>query len=316
MIRVAATSGACRLVRLRKARWASRAARDYMNMSARPPLRLGCASAAWATTGATIGWRAHIGELPAASRQADASHHAYEQCQRHAIDTAHRIEPGTWATRSPSAKVGETADGVIVRGARVLATLAPVADEQTVDPGQLVARRRDAVRRWLSPISVDTPGARNSCVATRPRRRAPFPFGKPLSCRYDAQPCHVAASTTCRSLGSAVLHRWRRPDLQLDARDRLRRISMTTQSTIRALTKLEFTYGLATRMAELIGDASPVRRRAESLLAYVRLTANALELSLEQAWERADGVWFPNERSSRCGQCSPCGCRVWPRSSR
>ena len=32
-------------------------------------------------------------------------------------------------------------------------------------------------------------------------------------------------------------------------------IHMTTQSTIRALTKLEFAYGLATRMAELIGDA-------------------------------------------------------------
>ena len=38
-------------------------------------------------------------------------------------------------------------------------------------------------------------------------------------------------------------------------------VSMTTQSTIRALTKLEFTYGLATRMAELIGDHSPLRRR-------------------------------------------------------
>ena len=27
---------------------------------------------------------------------------------------------------------------------------------------------------------------------------------------------------------------------------------------------------------------------------YVRLSANALELSLAQAWQRADGVWFPN----------------------
>ena len=27
---------------------------------------------------------------------------------------------------------------------------------------------------------------------------------------------------------------------------------------------------------------------------YVRLSANALKMSLEQAWQRADGVWFPN----------------------
>ena len=72
-------------------------------------------------------------------------------------------------------------------------------------------------------------------------------------------------------------------------------INMTTQSTIRALTKLEFAYGLATRMAELIGDTSPATTEMLGELAcYVRLSANALELSLEQAWERADGVWFPN----------------------
>jgi aromatic ring hydroxylase len=30
------------------------------------------------------------------------------------------------------------------------------------------------------------------------------------------------------------------------------------------------------------------------LACYVRLTRNAVELSLEQAWEREDGAWFPN----------------------
>jgi 4-hydroxyphenylacetate 3-monooxygenase len=72
-------------------------------------------------------------------------------------------------------------------------------------------------------------------------------------------------------------------------------INMTTQSTTRALTKLEFAYGLASRMAELIGDYSPATMEMLGELAcYVRLTANALELSLEQASQRDDGVWFPN----------------------
>jgi aromatic ring hydroxylase len=70
---------------------------------------------------------------------------------------------------------------------------------------------------------------------------------------------------------------------------------MTTQSTIRALTKLEFAYGLATRMAELIGDHAPATTEMLGEMAcYVRMTANAVELSLEQAAEREDGVWFPN----------------------
>src|SRR6185312_12021150 len=62
--------------------------------------------------------------------------------------------------------------------------------------------------------------------------------------------------------------------------------------TIRALTKLEFAYGLATRMAELIGDYSPATTEMLGELAcYVRLTANAVELSLEQAAEHgADGA--------------------------
>ena len=72
-------------------------------------------------------------------------------------------------------------------------------------------------------------------------------------------------------------------------------INMTTQSTVRALTKLEFAYGLATRMAELIGDYSlATTEMLGEMACYVRLTANTLELSLEHAFEREDGVWFPN----------------------
>ena len=42
-------------------------------------------------------------------------------------------------------------------------------------------------------------------------------------------------------------------------------------------------------------DHSPATTEMLGELAcYVRLTANAVELSLEQAWEREDGVWFPN----------------------
>ena len=48
-------------------------------------------------------------------------------------------------------KVGETADGIIVRGAKVLATLAPYADEQAVYPGQPLPADAKDVSRSPSP---------------------------------------------------------------------------------------------------------------------------------------------------------------------
>jgi 4-hydroxyphenylacetate 3-monooxygenase oxygenase component len=188
-------------------------------------------------------------------------------------------------------KVGETADGIIVRGAKVLATLAPYADEQTIYPGQPLPA--DAKEHALAfAIPLDTPGLKFIC---RDSVAAPDadPFDKPLSSRFDEQDAFC--------IFDDVLVPWDRVFIDGDIpiynalRETGYHISMVTQSTIRALTKLEFAYGLATRMAELVGDQSPATTEMlGELAAYVRLTANAIELSLEQARERSDGVWFPN----------------------
>lgn len=188
-------------------------------------------------------------------------------------------------------KVGETADGIIVRGARVLATLAPYADEQTVYPGQPIP---DGASEYAVAFAIplDTPGLKFLC---RDSASAPGadPFDKPLSSRFDEQDAFC--------IFDDVLVPWDRVfiDGDVEIYNSMRQtgyaISMTSQSTVRALTKLEFAYGLATRMAELIGDYSPVTTEMLGEIAcYVRITANALELSLEQAFEREDGVWFPN----------------------
>ena len=73
---------------------------------------------------------------------------------------------------------------------------------------------------------------------------------------------------------------------------------MTNQTTIRALTKLEFAYGLATRMAEAIGDASPATQEMlGELLDYVEVTRSAVLLSAEHGRDIGDGVWFPDGRA-------------------
>jgi 4-hydroxyphenylacetate 3-monooxygenase len=189
-------------------------------------------------------------------------------------------------------RVGETPEGMIVRGGRVLATLAPYADEQTVYPAlPLPPGAEDYAISFAIPL--DSPGLKFLC---RDSAAAPDtdPFDKPLSSRFDEQDAFC--------IFDDVLVPWDRVfingdvDIYNSIRETGFLINMTSQSTTRALTKLEFAYGLASRMAEMIGDHSPATvEMLGEIACYVGLTRNAVELSIEQGWEReADGAWFPN----------------------
>jgi 4-hydroxyphenylacetate 3-monooxygenase len=69
------------------------------------------------------------------------------------------------------------------------------------------------------------------------------------------------------------------------------------QTTIRALTKLEFAYGLACRMAEAVNDLSaPTTEMLGELSSMVEVTRNSILISEEHAWDRGDGVVFPDGR--------------------
>ena len=86
-------------------------------------------------------------------------------------------------------KVGETEHGVVVRGARILATLAPFADEIAVYPGLPIPAGADAYALAFA-IPVDTPGLIFLC---RDSASAPgaHPFDRPLSSRFDEQDAFV-----------------------------------------------------------------------------------------------------------------------------
>ncbi len=69
------------------------------------------------------------------------------------------------------------------------------------------------------------------------------------------------------------------------------------QTTIRALTKLEFAYGLACAWPRQ--STTPLRRPSEmlgELTTYVEVTRSAILLSEEHAYDRGDGVVFPDGR--------------------
>ena len=189
-------------------------------------------------------------------------------------------------------KVGETKDGIVVRGGRVLATLAPFADETTVYPA-LPLPPGAAAYAVAFAIPLDTPGLTFLC---RDSASAPTadPFDKPLSSRFDEQDAFC--------IFDDVVVPWDRVflDGDVDVYNSVHEtgftIHMTSQSTTRALTKLEFAYGLASRMAEMIGDETPATADMLGELAcYVQVTRSALELSIEHGWEReVDGTWFPD----------------------
>src|SRR5471032_41081 len=85
-------------------------------------------------------------------------------------------------------KVGETAHGIVVRGARVLATLAPFADEIAIYPALPLPKGSDHYALSFC-IPMSTPGLKFLCrdsVSAGANR-----FDHPLSSRFDEQDAFV-----------------------------------------------------------------------------------------------------------------------------
>lgn len=193
-------------------------------------------------------------------------------------------------------RIGEASDGIVVRGARILGTLAPYADEIAVYPALPIPDGADEYALGFS-IPLDQPGLKFLC-----RDSASVPgsiFDHPISSRFDEQDAFAI-------FDDVVIPRER---LFLDGSAGMAAVynafaspqyiaNMTTQTTIRALNKLEFCYGLATMMSETIGDVSPsTLEMLGEILSYVEVTRNAVIAATEGGWEDGNGVWFCDNRA-------------------
>jgi 4-hydroxyphenylacetate 3-monooxygenase len=195
----------------------------------------------------------------------------------------------------PLHKVGETADSIIVRGCRLLATLAPYADEQTVYPAQPLPP--DAGNYALAfTVPMDAPGLVFVCRDSAIRPNAD-PVDAPFSTRFDEQ------DALCIFDNVEIPKRHVFIDGDLDVYNKVMGGSMWSpnimqQTTTRALTKLEFAYGLLCRMAEAVNDTS--ERTAEMLgevLGYIEVTRNAILLAELNARTWEDGGVYPEGRA-------------------
>jgi 4-hydroxyphenylacetate 3-monooxygenase len=195
----------------------------------------------------------------------------------------------------PLHKVGETSDSIIVRGCRLLATLAPYADEQTVYPAAPLPHDANAYALSFT-IAMDAPGLVFLCRESGLRPNA-NPVDAPFSTRFDEQ------DALCIFDNVEIPKRNVFIDGNLDVYNKVMGKSqwwpnVMQQTTIRALTKLEFAYGLLIRMAEAVNDNT--ERTMEMLgevVGYIEVTRNAILLSELNATKWEDGGVYPEARA-------------------
>jgi len=185
-------------------------------------------------------------------------------------------------------KVENTANGILVRGSRVLATLAPFADELAVYPGTPMPNAGD-VHALSFCIPMDTPGLKFICrdsVAVNTNR-----FEHPLSSRFDEQDAFVIFDDVEVPRERLFI------DANLEAYNTVMKTSwwanIMQQTMIRAQTKLEFAWGMATRMAETINSAGqpPTQQMLGEIAMYAEFTRASIYAAEQAAREIGNGMW-------------------------
>ncbi len=189
-------------------------------------------------------------------------------------------------------KVEDTAHGILVRGARVLATLAPFSDEIAVYPSAPMPNAAGAHALSFS-IRMDTPGLKFLCRDSFSLPRDDF--NHPLSGRFDEQDAFVIFDNVevprnrvfidgnLPVYNSVMSPSWRANAMQ--------------QTMVRAQTKLEFAWGLACRMAEALNASDPVTSAMlGEIWSFAELTRAAVFAGEHGAREYGNGCWFLDER--------------------
>src|SRR5436309_6892049 len=189
--------------------------------------------------------------------------------------------------------VRETDAGVVVRGARVLATLGPLADEIAVYSPRL-ARHTDPHSPFALNFAIPcgTPGLRFLCRESFDLGRSHFDH--PLGSRFEEMDCIVFFDD--------VLVPWERVFMMGDT-DMVNATGVRTHSTAHSahqnaaknLAKCEFGLGLALLMTETLGNAHlpHSEERLGELMLYAELMRACIRASEADAKIDEWGVMCP-----------------------
>lgn len=201
----------------------------------------------------------------------------------------------------------KNSEGVVIRGARMLATL-PIADEILVFPSVVIRSGQDDLPYSIAfALPVGTRGLSFICRESFADDSA---YDHPLASRFDEQDAVVCFDD--------VLVPWERVFL-LEDPERANSLSeatdaivfMTHQATVREISKAEFMVGVATMVAETIGaDQFP---QVQERIAEMMLTLEAMKAFLAASEANAKvnkyGVMTPDYIPLNSAR------NLWPRVS-
>ena len=190
--------------------------------------------------------------------------------------------------------VEERGDGIVVKGARMLATIAPIADELLVFPSTVLrGTPEDAPFSYAFAIQNDAPGLRYLC-------RTGLHHGggvhdEPLASRYEEMDAVVVFDNVF--IPNERVFMLGRPDLcnawyQETGAGAL----MTHQVVTRTIAKSEFFLGLASEIAASIGidGFQHIQEDLAELIRNVEIGKALVVAAEAQAQPNGDGVYLPH----------------------
>ena len=191
-------------------------------------------------------------------------------------------------------KVGETADGIVVRGARMLATLAPFADELTVYPGSDI-RPQDGRYALSFAIPMGTPGLKFVCRDSFSKQASRFDY--PLSTRFDEMDA-VAIFDDVEIPKHRVFMDGDTEGYHEVITDTGWRGHIMHQAFTRAYVKLSFAFGLGHLLANTTGVVrfDHIQEKLGQIWNMVELTRSALVAAEAGSHLDEGGVWYPDDR--------------------
>ena len=209
---------------------------------------------------------------------------------------------GVHGQRDPyqaAAVVRETDAGVIVRGARMLATIGPIADEILMFPSTVLqGRAEDAPYAYTFAIPCDAPGLRFVCRESLDQGRSHFDH--PLGSRFDEMDAIVVFDDVlipyerCFMIGHPELLGGGKMLSETAAL-----AHMAHQVVVRDLAKTEFFLGLTSLVCDAIqiGGFQHVQEKIAEIVDTRELLAAVLRAaetdSVRNAWGIQTPAWPP-----------------------
>lgn len=196
-------------------------------------------------------------------------------------------------------RVRETPQGIVVRGAKMLGTMAPLTEEILSIPFGGMAPGDDAYALAFS-IPTDTPGLKFICRETMTPQSANH-FDHPMSSRFEEMDCIV--------IFDDVLVPWERVmvDGGHGSVDVVNQIGpnmagmINVQTSSRMLSQMEFFCGLAMKLADAIGIQGflHIQEKLGEMLSSLEIARGVFYGSEALAREGNDGIWSINPIAGR-----------------